>query len=94
MHEMESSTDDLIAAWRAGNSTKLAGLLSEEYADRPNLYNTLVSDRNRKWMPKIEKLLKEDKNYLVVVGALHLVGKGGLLELAEGPRLRRHASCS
>jgi uncharacterized protein YbaP (TraB family) len=83
MHEMESSTDDLIAAWRAGNSTKLAGLLSEEYSIAPNLYNTLVSDRNRKWMPQIEKLLKEDKNYLVVVGALHLVGKGGLLELAK-----------
>lgn len=83
MHEMESSTDDLIAAWRNGNSTKLAALLSEEYAIAPNLYATLVADRNRKWMPTIEKLLKEDKNYLVVVGALHLVGKGGLLELTK-----------
>jgi uncharacterized protein YbaP (TraB family) len=83
MHEMASSTDDLISAWRTGDSTKLANLLSEEYTIAPTLYATLVSNRNRKWMPQIEKLLKEDKNYLVVVGALHLVGKGGLLELAK-----------
>jgi uncharacterized protein YbaP (TraB family) len=34
-------------------------------------------------MPQIEKLLKGDKDYLVVVGALHLVGNGGLLELTK-----------
>jgi uncharacterized protein YbaP (TraB family) len=83
MHEMESATDDLVGAWRAGNSRKLADLLSEEYATAPALYTTLVSDRNRRWMPHIEKLLKSDKNYLVVVGTLHLVGKGGLLELTK-----------
>jgi uncharacterized protein YbaP (TraB family) len=83
MHEIESSTDELIAAWRAGNSKKLADLLSEEYGVAPGLYTTLVSDRNRRWMPELEKLLKADKNYMVVVGTLHLVGKGGLLELTK-----------
>jgi uncharacterized protein len=37
-------------------------------------------DRNRHWLPQIELLLRGDENCLVVVGALHLVGKGGLLE--------------
>ncbi len=49
----------------------------------PALYKMLVADRNRRWMPQIEKLLKDDKDYLVVVGALHLVGNGGLLELTK-----------
>jgi uncharacterized protein YbaP (TraB family) len=83
MHEVESSTDEMIAAWRSGNSKKLADLLSEEYGVAPGLYTTLVSDRNRRWMPELEKLLKADKNYMVVVGTLHLVGKGGLLELTK-----------
>ncbi len=83
MRELESSTDELIAAWRTGNSKKLADLLSEEYGVAPALYTTLVSDRNRRWMPELEKLLKADKNYMVVVGTLHLVGKGGLLELTK-----------
>jgi uncharacterized protein len=83
MHDVEKSVDDLVAAWRTGNSGKLAALLTEEFNVAPALYTTLVTDRNRRWMPELEKLLKEDRNYLVVVGALHLVGKGGLLELVK-----------
>jgi hypothetical protein len=41
----------------------------------------LVSDRNKRWIPQIEKLLHGNQDYFVVVGALHLVGDGGLLEL-------------
>ena len=86
MQEMQSETDALVAAWRTGNASKLASILSEEYGVAPSLYTTLVSDRNRKWMPQIGKLLKSDKNYMVVVGTLHIVGKSGLLDLlkAEG----------
>ncbi len=83
MHEMAGETDALLAAWRAGNAQKLAAILSDEYKVAPVLYRTLVADRNKRWMPQIEKLLKSDRDYLVVVGALHLVGTGGLLELAK-----------
>jgi hypothetical protein len=81
MREAQTEVNELLAAWRAGNSAKLASMLSEEYAEAPRLYTTLVSDRNRRWTPEIEKLLKADKNYMVVVGTLHIVGKSGLLEL-------------
>ena len=37
--------------------------------------------RNRKWLPKIEALLEDDRDYLVVVGTLHFVGRDGLLAL-------------
>jgi uncharacterized protein YbaP (TraB family) len=83
MHEMEGETDTLLSAWRAGNAQKLASMLSDEYKVAPVLYRTLVADRNKRWMPQIEKLLKGDKDYLIVVGALHLVGTGGLLELTK-----------
>lgn len=83
MDQMEGETDSLLGAWRSGNAQKLASTLSEEYRVAPALYRMLVADRNRRWMPKIEKLLKEDKDYLVVVGALHLVGSGGLLDLMK-----------
>ena len=83
MHEMEGETDSLLAAWRNGNAQKLASMLSDEYKVSPALYRMLIADRNKRWMPQIEKLLKGDKDYLVVVGALHLVGNGGLLELTK-----------
>jgi uncharacterized protein YbaP (TraB family) len=83
MDQLETQTDDMLSAWRSGNAKKLGDLLSEEYKVAPALYRTLVADRNKRWMPQLEKLLNSDKDYLVVVGALHLVGNGGLLELAK-----------
>jgi uncharacterized protein YbaP (TraB family) len=83
MDEMEGETDSMLGAWRTGNAQKLDALLSEEYKVAPALYRMLVADRNQRWMPQLERLLKGDKDYLVVVGALHLVGSGGLLELTQ-----------
>jgi uncharacterized protein YbaP (TraB family) len=40
-----------------------------------------VTARNQRWLPQIEQLLHGEGNCLVIVGALHLVGDGGLLEL-------------
>jgi uncharacterized protein YbaP (TraB family) len=83
MHEAERDTDDLLSAWRAGDTRKLAELLSSDYRTFPELYRALVTDRNARWMPQIEGFLGADHDYLVIVGALHLVGPGGLLELAR-----------
>ena len=73
-------THAVLVAWRRGDAAQLATLLATEYRSFPALYDALVMDRNRHWLPEIERLLESDENCLVVVGALHLVGKGGLLE--------------
>jgi uncharacterized protein YbaP (TraB family) len=39
--------------------------------------------RNRKWVPKIEALLDDDRNYLVIVGTGHLVGQGSVIDLLK-----------
>lgn len=75
-----NETHAVLAAWRRGDTTRLAALLAAEYRSFPALYDALVMDRNHHWLPEIERLLTGDENCLVVVGALHLVGKGGLLE--------------
>jgi uncharacterized protein YbaP (TraB family) len=81
MRDVGSETQSVVSAWRAGDAAKLANLLGDEYKSFPVLYRSLVTERNRRWLPQIEKLLQSDQNYFVVVGALHLVGDGGLLEL-------------
>ena len=81
MHDVESETQSVVTAWRTGDAAKLAALLSDEYKSFPTLYRLLVSDRNKRWVPQIEKLLHGNQDYFVVVGALHLVGDGGLLDL-------------
>jgi uncharacterized protein YbaP (TraB family) len=73
-------TRAVLAAWRRGDTARLAALLAREYRAFPALYDALVTDRNRHWLPQIERLLEGNRNCLIVVGALHLVGEGGLLE--------------
>lgn len=80
MQDVDSETESVVEAWRVGDANRLATLLGEEYKSFPLLYRALVTERNKRWVPRIEKLLTGQQNYLVVVGALHLVGPGGLLE--------------
>jgi uncharacterized protein YbaP (TraB family) len=79
--QLQGEMQQVLAAWRHGDTQRLSALLAEEYSDFPALYRPLVTERNDRWLPQIEKMLKGDGNVMVVVGALHVVGKGGLLEL-------------
>ena len=89
--ELASQTDELLTAWREGDARGLTKMLEEEYEEFPALYRALVAERNARWMPQIEQLLREDGDHLVVVGVLHLVGEEGLVELAgrRGLKARR-----
>jgi uncharacterized protein YbaP (TraB family) len=81
---MEEEVDDLLKAWRRGDTKALAQLLAEGFDRYPDLYRPLTTDRNRHWVPQVEDLLDDREDYLVVVGTLHLVGKDSLIDLLEG----------
>lgn len=76
--------DQLIAAWRTGDIAYMEENLLADVANYPELYETIVADRNRNWANTIDKLLGDDEDYLVIVGALHLIGEDGLPRLLEG----------
>jgi uncharacterized protein len=80
---MASELEDLLLAWRSGDAPKMAKLLQEGFDEYPDLYRPLTVERNRKWVPQIEQLLGDKDDYLVVVGALHLVGKDSVIDLLE-----------
>jgi uncharacterized protein YbaP (TraB family) len=75
--------DQVIAAWQQGDTVKLEQLLSDATHDSPELFRKLTTDRNRQWLPRIEQMLSDDKNYLVIVGALHLIGRDGVIGLLQ-----------
>lgn len=81
LKDLQGEMKDVVTAWRRGDATRLASLLASEYDAFPALYRPLVTVRNEHWLPQIEALLTGSDNAMVVVGSLHLVGKGGLLEL-------------
>ena len=74
----------MVSAWRRGDSAELERLLRKESGKTPELFHMLTTERNRKWLPKLVALLSESQDYLVIVGALHLVGSDGLIELLKG----------
>jgi uncharacterized protein len=81
--QMSGQLDAVSAAWREGRAKDLESLLLGEYAKFPELYEALVYQRNRDWIPKIRALAGRDGNVLVVVGALHLVGAQGVVAMLE-----------
>jgi len=70
--------DDVINAWRYGDVATLEDGMLSDLEKHPELNKALVTDRNARWVDQIEELLDDDKDYLIVVGALHLVGENGV----------------
>jgi uncharacterized protein YbaP (TraB family) len=79
--QLDASLDELLDAWRDGDTATLARVLSEEFDEFPELYRPLTEDRNRAWVEQLARLLDDRDDYLVVVGALHLVGRNSVVEL-------------
>ncbi|KXK52987.1 MAG: TraB/GumN family protein [Chlorobi bacterium] len=71
----------IVKAWQKGDLKSLEKLLQKTYKSDPEFYKRAVTDRNHNWMPKIEEFLAGTQPHLVTVGALHLVGKEGVVEL-------------
>ena len=79
--ELDQELADMLAAWRTGNTAALAAMLEEESQTFPDLYRRLTIERNRAWVQQIDQMLESRDDYLVVVGALHLVGPESVVDL-------------
>ncbi|PRH81790.1 TraB/GumN family protein [Arenimonas caeni] len=93
--ELERNVRELHALWRAGDGAGLyAGTAARMREQYPALYERVNVQRNRAWLHRLKGLLDEgghDEDALVVVGALHLLGDEGVVELlrAEGYTVER-----
>jgi uncharacterized protein len=81
--ELPSQVDSMVRAWKRGDSQWFANQMQSELRQDPALYQAVLGARNRKWLPQIEALLNDDKNYLVIVGTGHLVGAGSVIDLLK-----------
>jgi uncharacterized protein YbaP (TraB family) len=73
----------LINAWRAGDADAIARNMRESYRDLPSFFQRIIVDRNRNWIPKIERYVKGRETCFVVVGAAHMGGPDGVLALLK-----------
>src|SRR6185369_2479248 len=74
---------DLVRAWKGGELDRLIGLVNGSFADRPEVYQRVLVDRNARWIPKIEELMAGDVPALVIVGTGHLVGRDSVVAMLE-----------
>ncbi len=66
-------------AWKTGDVASVERIALADLKSDPLMYQRLLVERNRNWMPKIEALFARRGHALVVVGAAHLIGPDGLL---------------
>jgi uncharacterized protein YbaP (TraB family) len=76
---LDHSDEDID--WRYGDVSAAEKEIAEMKNDAPAIYEQLLPGRNRQWLPKITRALQGKRNAMVLVGALHLFGKEGLLQL-------------
>ena len=75
---LDTQVSEMVKAWKHGNVQELETLLVG-MGEYPELNQVLVVNRNKDWLPYIEQALQEKKPVFIVVGALHLLGKDGLI---------------
>jgi uncharacterized protein len=74
-----AATSRLVSAWRNGDVRSLDEILNHDKKSDPVTHKALFSERNAKWVPEIEALTQKNENYLIIVGAGHLVGDDGVV---------------
>ena len=77
----KANVTTLADAWRSGDAATIEKLALSDLKEDPVLYQRLLVDRNRAWLPQIEALLGRPGRAFIVVGAAHLVGPDGLLQM-------------
>lgn len=92
--EVPEMLSGLHQAWRDGDVEQLDRLARLEMREKtPETYRLLNVLRNEAWVPKIQRMLDDssDEDTLVVVGALHLLGEDGVVEMlrAKGYTVER-----
>jgi uncharacterized protein YbaP (TraB family) len=84
---IEQELNKLVKAWTSGDTKGVESIITRSLAEDKGLfpiYEKLIYERNRNMASKIEDYLKTKESYFVVVGAGHLVGKQGIIEILKG----------
>lgn len=86
LHVLKQDLQSMINAWKSGDPETLESIMKKSTAgdiDTSTVYEKLIYERNRNMVGKIEGYLKEDKMYFVIIGAGHLAGEKGIINLLK-----------
>lgn len=88
---MKKDFEEMIASWRSGDMDRLQEFLYRDADKFPDLMREFLVKRNEAWLGPLMSYLEKGEQVMVLVGAGHLGGKNGLLELlkAKGCTVRQ-----
>ncbi len=84
LETMSTETDMLLRAWKTGDARGLESLLAKSAGSDQGMtavYEKILYSRNRSMASRVEDLLRSKDTCFVIVGAAHLVGSKGIVEL-------------
>jgi uncharacterized protein YbaP (TraB family) len=84
--ETEADLEAIFTIWENGDRAAMTEWVLGDREDHPeyeSYYKAMLDERNYGMLEKIEEFLADSHTYFVVVGAAHLVGEDGLLQLLE-----------
>src|SRR5690606_13597979 len=82
--ELPAAMDRMLKAWREGDALALhAEFVAPMLEQAPDLYQSLLVQRNNNWVPQIEAMFEQDGTEFVLVGAAHLAGDAGVVQQLE-----------
>jgi uncharacterized protein len=79
--DMPSNMEKLRQSWRSGDMEAIADIELKDFKkDYPEIYQSLLVNRNNLWLPQIEHMLENTGVEFIMVGAMHLAGPDSLLK--------------
>ncbi len=85
LNEIGPVIDKLSKAWRQGDMQALSVLMIDKMQSLyPDIYSSLLVERNKAWLPKLIEMLGDAETELVLVGVGHLAGEDSVLALLKG----------
>jgi len=84
LDNLKENIDEMFTAWKCGDIDKMGKIITKEFdrfSEASSIYERIFIQRNKNMASKLDGLLKTPYNYFIVVGAGHLVGDKGLIQL-------------
>ena len=80
--ELPKTLSVMTAAWRTGNYSVIDQELTARLrTEQPAFYQSILVDRNQRWLAELEKHMQSGKPVLVLVGSAHLAGPDSLINM-------------
>jgi uncharacterized protein YbaP (TraB family) len=79
--------DALMKAWVSGDTNSMESIISKSVTEDRRLsqiYEKVIYERNRNMAMRIEEFFKTKELHFVIVGAGHLIGNKGIIEILRG----------